>query len=355
MQWNLNVQRQIRPNTTVMLAYVGSRGIHMWYQTDDGNIVLPVAHTSAGYFWPSNIGSGTVIDPQTGRVPKSSWTADAYFHGFEAELLQRLTRNVQGQVSFTWSRCIDTSSGSAASDQYRNSLPATFWPDARTHRGPCDTNVTRNLVANAVWDVPHPKALPGVLEWATSGWQMTGIFTASSGQPFSVAISGDPMGLNSVIPFAFPDRLRGPGCGQPVNPDNPNDYIKLSCFSLPLAPANPPVACTPYGANATPAAPISGTCANKLGNAGRNGLVGPGIVNLDFSIYKSNPLKFISEKADLQFRAEAYNVFNRPDFMPPNDNFTLFDNIGNAIPSAGVIDQTTVTAREIQFALKFTW
>ena len=355
MQWNLNLQRQIRPNTTVMLAYVGSRGIHMWYQTDDGNIVLPVAHTSAGYFWPTNIASGTVIDPQTGRVPKSSWTADANFHGFEAELLQRLTRNVQGQVSFTWSRCIDTSSGSAASDQYRNSLPATFWPDARTHRGPCDTNITRNLVANAVWDVPHPKALPGVLEWATSGWQMTGIFTASSGQPFSVVISGDPMGLNSVIPFAYPDRLRGPGCGQPVNPDKPNDYIKLSCFSLPVAPASPPVACTPYGANATPAAPIAGTCANKLGNAGRNGLVGPGIVNLDFSIYKSNPLKFISEKADLQFRAEAYNVFNRPDFMPPNDNFTLYDNFGNAITSAGAIDQTTVTAREIQFALKLSW
>jgi hypothetical protein len=355
MQWNLNLQRQIRPNTTVMLAYVGSRGIHMWYQTDDGNIVRPVAHTSDGYFWPSTIGGGTVIDPQTGRVPKSSWSADSRFHGFEAELLQRLSHNVQGQVSFTWSRCIDTSSGSAASDQYRNSLPATFWLDARTHRGPCDTNITRNLVANAVWDVPHPKTLPGILEWATSGWQMTGIFTASSGQPFSVVISGDPMGLNSVIPFAYPDRLRGPGCGHPVNPDNPNNYIKLSCFSLPVAPTNPPVACTPYGANASPAAPVAGTCANKMGNAGRNGLVGPGIVNLDFSVYKSNPLKFISEKADLQFRAEGYNVFNRPDFSPPNDNFTLFDNFGNSISTAGVIDQTTVTAREIQFALKFTW
>ncbi len=352
MQWNLNVQREIRPNTTVMLAYVGSRGIHMWYQTDDGNIVLPVAHTSDGYFWPSTIGSGQLVDPQTGRVPKSSWSGDSHFHGLEAELLQRLTHNVQGQISFTWSRCIDTSSGSAASDQYRNSLPATFWPDPRTHRGPCDTNVTRNLVANAVWDIPHPKGLPSVLNWATSGWQATGIFTASSGQPFSVAITGDPMGLNSVIPFAFPDRLRGPGCANPINQDNPNNYIKLSCFSLPLAPANPPVACTPFVA-----APAGGpaTCANKLGNAGRNGLVGPGIVNLDFSVYKSNPLKFISEKADLQFRAEAYNVFNRPDFSPPNDNFNLFDNTGAAISSAGVIDQTTVTAREIQFALKFTW
>jgi hypothetical protein len=352
MQWNLNIQRQIRPNTTAMVAYVGSRGLHLWYQTDDGNIVLPIAHTSDGYFWPSNIGSGTKVDPVAGRFSLANWTADAYYHGFEAELLQRLTRGVQAQVSFTWSRCIDTSSGSAASDQYRNSLPATFWPDPRSHRGPCDTNITRNFVANAVWNISHRKNLPGILAWATGGWQASGILTMSSGQPFSVEITGDPMGLNSVIPFAFPDRLRGPGCSQPINQDNPNNYIKLGCFSLPLAPANPPVACTPFSA-----APTSGpaTCANKMGNAGRNGLVGPGIVNLDFSIYKSNPLKFISETADLQFRAEAYNAFNRPDFAPPNDFFNVFDNTGAPISSAGVIDQTTVTAREIQFALKFTW
>src|SRR6202011_1364661 len=66
MQWNLNVQRQILPNTSVMLAYVGSRGVHMWYQTDEANIVLPIAHTSQGYLWPTKnpdgTGSGTVVD-----------------------------------------------------------------------------------------------------------------------------------------------------------------------------------------------------------------------------------------------------------------------------------------------------
>jgi hypothetical protein len=355
MQWNLNVQRQIRPNTTAMIAYVGSRGIHMWSQVDDGNIVLPVAHTAAGYFWPANIGSGTLLDPSAGRFPVAMWNSDSYFHAFEAELSQRLTQGVEGQVSYTWSRCIDTGSSSAASDQYRNSLPVMFWPDSRTRRGLCDTNVSQNIVVNTMWNVPHRKSLSAVLEWATSGWQLAGIFTTSSGQPFSAVIAGDPMGLNNQIPFAFPDRLRGSGCGSLVNPGNPVNYIKLSCFSLPLTPANPPVACTPYGSKASPPAPIAGTCANKMGDAGRNELVGPGIVNLDFSIYKSNPLKFISEKADLQFRAEAYNSFNRPDFMPPNDNFTLFDQNGNAVPGAGLIDQTTVTAREIQFALKLTW
>jgi hypothetical protein len=352
MQWNVNVQRQLQTNTTVMLAYVGSRGVHMYYQTDDGNIVLPVAHTADGYFWPSAIGSGTLIDPAAGRVSKSAWSGDANYNGLETQFSRRLSHNVQGQASFTYSRCIDTTSGSVASDQYRNSLNATFWPDARTHRGPCDTNITKNFVASSVWDIPHPKSLPSVFRWMTSGWQTTGIFSASSGQPFSVVISGDPLGLNSIIPFAVPDRITGPGCNHPVNPDNPTNYINLNCFSLPLAPAHPPITCTPYGA---PGAPIAGTCANKLGNAGRNTLIGPGLVNLDFSLMKSNPLRFISEKADLQFRVEAYNVLNRPDFSPPTDNLTLYDSGGNAVSGAGTIDQTTVTAREIQVALKLTW
>ena len=354
MQWNASIQRQVKPNTTVTAAFVGSRGVHMWYQTDDGNFVAPVAHTADGYFWPSSIGSGTLIDPAAGRVSKASWSGDASYRAFEAQVSQRLSHNVQGQISFTYSSCIDTSSGSIASDQYRNSLPATFWPDAATHRGPCDTNVTRNLVASAVWNIPSPKNLHGPLHWAASDWQTTGILSASSGQPFSVVISGDPMGLNTVVPFAFPDKVNGPACNNPVNPDNVLNYIKLSCFSLPQAPASLPagLTCTPYGGSTTP---IAGTCANKLGNAGRNGLVGPGLVNLDFSVYKSNPLKFISETADLQFRAEAFNILNRPNFSPPNANFTLFDANGNAVPGAGVINQTTTTSRQIQFALKLKW
>ncbi|GAC1437281.1 MAG: hypothetical protein NVS1B11_28210 [Terriglobales bacterium] len=330
MQWNLNVQREILPNTTVMLAYVGSRGVHMWYQTDDANIVLPVQHTAAGYFWPTPIGSGTVVDPLVGRVLQADWSSDSYFHGMEAQLSQRVTHNLQGQLSYTWSRCIDTSSGSAASDQYRNSLAATLYIDPRTHRGPCDTNVTHNLVVSTVWDVPHPANLHGVAEMLAGGWQLSGIFHAATGQPFSVSIGGDPLGLNSVVPFDFPDRLGGSGCKSLVNPGNPNNYIKLQCFAFP----NPQ---------------------NRMGNAGRNELIGPGLINMDFSVYKSFPLKRISENANLQFRAETYNLFNHPDFAPPNANNTVFDGTGAPVPGAGLIDQSTMASREIQLALKFTF
>ena len=365
MQWNVNVQREIVPNTTAMLAYVGSRGIHMWYQTDDGNIVLPTK-TSAGYLWPGPIGSGTVIDPLVGRFLKADWTSDSYFHGLEAQLNQKVAHSLQGQLSYTWSRCIDTSSGSAASDQYRNSLAATLWTDPRTHRGPCDTNITHNLSLNAVWDVPHPAGLHGLAGWATSGWQVSGIFHASSGQPFSLSISGDPLGLNSAVPFDFPDRLRGSGCSSLVNSGTTlgydpvtqkEGYLKVHCFALPTAKPAIAAQCVPFGFSTNPPNPgIPGTCANLLGNGGRNELIGPGLLDTNFSIYKNTPMKRISETANLQFRAQIYNIFNHPNFSPPNDNSTLYDGgSGNLIGGAGAITQTTIPSRQIEFAVKLTF
>jgi hypothetical protein len=76
---------------------------------------------------------------------------------------------------------------------------------------------------------------------------------------------------------------------------------------------------------------------------------------MDFSIFKSFPLKHFSEAANLQFRAETYNLFNHADFAPPNANNTVFDGSGAPIPNAGLIDQTTLTSREIQLAVKFTF
>ena len=304
--------------------------IHMWYQTDDANIVLPVKHTAEGYFWPTPVGSGTVVDPAVGRVLLANWSSGEHYNGLQAALSQRMSHGVQAQVSFTWSKCIDNSSGSAASDQYRNSLAATLYTDPKAHVGLCDTNVGKNLVASTILDLPHPRTLSGVGGWAASGWQAGGIITAATGQPFSVVIGGDPLGLNSVVPFDYPDRVRGPGCGSAINPGKPNNYIKLNCFSFP----NP---------------------SNQLGNSGRNSLIGPGIVNFDFSLFKNNPLKWISESANLQFRAEIFNLLNHPNFAPPTNNNTLFDSSGNPVPGAGLIDQTTLTSREIQLALKFTF
>jgi hypothetical protein len=91
------------------------------------------------------------------------------------------------------------------------------------------------------------------------------------------------------------------------------------------------------------------------GNAGRNILIGPGTPNLDFSVFKNNFIKPISEDFDVQFRPEFFNFLNHANFAVPvtPDNVTIFDSTGVRVPGAGLL--TSTTAREIQSALELVW
>jgi hypothetical protein len=93
----------------------------------------------------------------------------------------------------------------------------------------------------------------------------------------------------------------------------------------------------------------------RAGNAGRNVVIGPGLGTVDFSLFKNNYIPKISESFNAQFRFEAFNVLNRPNFSPPTDNEFLFDQSGATIAGAGAIDLTTTTSRQLQVALKIIW
>jgi hypothetical protein len=84
-------------------------------------------------------------------------------------------------------------------------------------------------------------------------------------------------------------------------------------------------------------------------------LIGPGLSKLDFSVFKNNRVKRISENFNVQFRAEFFNILNRANFASPTDNSTVFDHLGSPISSAGLITSTQTTSRQIQFAIKFIW
>jgi hypothetical protein len=162
-------------------------------------------------------------------------------------------------------------------------------------------------------------------------------------------IGGDPLGLNSTDPWAFPDRLTGLGCtGNPVNPGNVANYIKLNCFAVPMATPDIAAQCTHF-------AVVPGSCANRVGNAGRNSVIGPGLATFDFSLFKNNYVKKISETFNAQFRAEFFNFLNRANFSTPFATEALFDPTGTPNGGAGALTQMSTPAREIQFALKLIW
>jgi hypothetical protein len=233
-------------------------------------------------------------------------------------------------------------------------------------RGLSDFSIGRTLVVSLTWQVPSLKSLSGPAAWATSGWELGGIYKASDGFPFSAtfATGADPQGLLNSDDWAFPNRLNGPGCATLTNPGNPDNYIKTQCFSVPTAPnlaffnAPAPAGCDPAFGSSKPADPNYLWCFNLRGNAGRNILIGPGTSNLDFSIFKNNFIRRVSESFNVQFRAELFNVLNRTNFNIPvmPDNTDIFDGSGTLnAGTAGKLTSTAIDSRQIQFALKFIW
>jgi Carboxypeptidase regulatory-like domain/TonB dependent receptor/TonB-dependent Receptor Plug Domain len=355
MQWNLSVQRELLPNLTAMVAYVGNRGAHQPFRSDDMDVVLPTL-TSAGYLWPVAIGKGTRLNPNFGRIETLTWASNSFFDALELQIVKRLSHGFQIQGSYTWGKAIDESSGSTHGDPFGNSISADWLFDRTLRRGPSDFNIGQNLVINYIWNLPSPKS--GYAAWVFGGWQLGGIFQTYSGLPFTPQISPDPLGTRSTLSYAFPNVV--PGCN-PINP-NPKantgplpSYLNASCFTLPTAPASMAAQCAPF--KGAPALPPGGPvyCANLLGNIGRNSVNGPGLINFDSSLFKNIPIKRISETFNAQFRVEAFNVLNRANFVAPLNNEFIFDTTGARIPTAGLMDTINGTAREIQFALKVLW
>jgi hypothetical protein len=371
MNWNLNIQRELASNVTAAIAYVGSRAVHSPFSTDDSNMVLPTL-TSLGYLWPipgtDPVATGTGgkcadgtnppcawprLNPNVGRIRATFWDNSSTYHGLQAGLAKRMSHGFQAQVSYTWSKCIDMGSGSLLGDPYANSLSSLMFFNRSGRRGVCDFNITHNFVANVLWQPPTPR-FGGVLARRTfGGWEMSGIINASTGSPFTVGIAGDPLGQNSTDPKAFASRLSGPGCSNPVNSGNINNYLKLSCFSVPLVPASFAGMCVQ--AVDTSGNKIPGTCMNLFGNSGRNRVVGPGLFNFDLAAVKNTKIEKISETFNVQFRAEFFNILNHPNFQAPLDNRILFNADGTPVSGAGAIDTTATPPRQIQFGLKVIW
>ena len=348
-QWNLNIQRQLAPGTTAMIGYVGTRGIHMWIQSDGANMVLPTL-TPLGYMWPCSqpfvqqatpqggvvnlcpdvSGTGTPINPFMGRTQQATFHGDYYYDALQSQIKKTMSHGFQIEGSYTWAKGIDTGSGSAASDQYRNSISTLLPFCPRCRRGLSDTDIRHNLTANYVWNIPTPASFGKTENAILGGWETAGILTIESGTPFTVTIPGDPLGMNNGDPFQYPDRIFGPGCATGVNPGNPTQYVKLQCFAPPKY-------------------------STLLGNEGRNSLIGPGLIGLDSSLSKNIPIPRISEAFKAQFRADFFNIINRANFTSPNDNRAIINPDGSSVSAGGQITLTNTTSRQIQFSLKFSW
>jgi hypothetical protein len=386
----------------VTLAYSGSRGIHNPWQTDDLNTVFPYK-SSAGWLFPNPVGSGCIdakgnlfgapdctgtdkllglpasfnnnptaivpgllINPQTtaAQIQSTIFQAQSWYNAMQVRVDKRMSHGFQMGGSFTWGKSMDTSSSSFAGDNYSNNIsPVIPWWDQSIDKGLSDFNVTRNIVINALWQVPTPASFSGPAGWIARGWGVGGVFEASDGTPMWPldGVDGDPMGQMNGAPIAIPDYVAG--CNLTNNSSGRHgnlQYINPNCFTNAIAPSAAFFnAAQPFGCDKSFITPGMNplTCINLLGNLGRNTIIGPGLLNVDFSAVKDNHIRALGETMNLQFRAEMFNILNRANFSAvPAGNLEALDSTGSPVGKFGRLDAPLqVPNREIQFALKLIW
>ncbi|MFN7949711.1 MAG: TonB-dependent receptor [Blastocatellia bacterium] len=334
-QWNLTVQHEILNDFTVELGYVGARGIHLPRAVEDLDIVPPISLGEHRYAFPALTSPQSVrLNTNFGRIAAELWDVNSYYHAFHAGLKKRMSHNVQMQMAYTWQKSIDTSSATFSDNEYGVTIGNPISFDTRFNRGLSDFDLRHNLTVNVLWQVPTPQNWNGLAGVVLGGWQLGSIFNVSTGTPFTVLLNSDRAG--SRMSQTRQQLGQRPNlvssCTSLVNPGNPDNYIKKECFTDPGL--------------------------GNLGNLGRNTLTGPGVTNLDFSLFKNQAITAISENFKVQFRVEMFNALNHANFaLPDVTQFTLFSGgTGTAtqtpITSAGRLTRTQTPSRQIQFGLK---
>jgi hypothetical protein len=356
LQWNLNVQRQITSDLSVTVGYIGSHGVHMLLRGDDGNMT-PHSMTSAGLFFPG----GPKVNSALGIIRYIYWGSDSFYHGLNVNVDKRMSHGLQFQLAYTWAKSIDDNSSTIAGDTFGNGLNSLFYLAPKALRGRSDFDVGQNASINVLWALPSPKSANGLAKAVVGGWQVGTIFKINTGIPTTAIIDGDPMGVGNggADGFGIPNRV--PGC-DPINHDyigSPTPvYIKASCFTLPTVPKTSPLAaqCTTFSGAPDISSTPNQYCSNLLGNAGRNTIIGPKLVNFDFSATKNNPIHRISETFNVQFRAEIFNIFNHSNLNPPLPyaGGLVFNEDGSDAKTGDIRDRST-EPRDVQFAIKVIW
>lgn len=305
-QWNFNIQRQLPGGILLEVGYYGNKLNHMWRQID-GNPAPPE---------PGNINSNrrftSTVVPQTGnvitladvvRIQKDGWSD---YNALQTKIEKRYTNGLTFIASYAWSKSIAL--GDTAGVQNEQ--------DWMADKAVSSLDMTQHFVGSAVYQLPFGHGRPTGASWSRvtnailGGWSFAPILTIDTGMPLNVTVSGSPSNTGATTSV---DRPNVVGNWQLANP-TVAEWFNTAAF----------VANAPY----------------TYGNAGRNIIRGPGLVNLDAALHKSFR---VTEKVSAQLRFEAFNLTNTPALGAPN---TVLGN-----PLFGQIT-TAGAARELQAALK---
>jgi hypothetical protein len=353
--YSLNVQWGLTPNLLAEVGYTGSQTRKLLFPVElnaarllkPGETIvynLPFAPTianSPGLFLGGNPLPGVAFDgtrvvvnantlenvnlrrPINGiqNLEVDSPAANASYNSLQASLTKRLSHGLQFVASYTFSRSIDNAALGSTINSDNQITPFTAGDQTNRSdlRAVSDFDRTHRFVLSYLWQVPKLFEKGTALGMVFNDWQMSGILTAQSGIPITVI---DPtanalQGL-SFASFAPVPLGRASLTGQPLRGSSRLQYLNPAAFRF------------------------SG---GLPGNSPRNLIRGPGQKNVDYSLTRRF---LLAEKRLLEFRAEAFNVFNFVNFANPISNLS-------AGPSFGQITRVSTAPRVLQFAVKFAF
>jgi hypothetical protein len=327
--WNVNVQREIFANTSLMIGYAGSRGEHL-LRSNDINTAAPITGADGQPFFPAG---ATRLNPAWTTVELKSSDGDSWYRALLVEARHRWSGGFMAQSSYTWSKSEDTTQASTFFSDATNGTTSAFpefIPDY--NKGLSDFHAEHNWVTNFVYDLPFARQATGITGALLGGWRIAGIINVRSGNPLTVFVQGNRSrslwqpSLGPGIGRDRPSYAPGFGPDNAVNGD-PNQWFNPAAFVL-----------QPAG---------------TFGNTGRGDFIGPNLRTVDLSFVKDSALSALGSGGRVEIRIEAFNIFNRANFGPPTlIAFTGTPDNEQPLASFGRVRNTVTTARQIQLGVR---
>lgn len=323
-EWNLTLQYAVANDWMLELAYAGNQAHRLAFTND-----------------PNRVTGGFQGVPFTRPNPYLAWVSylstsqGSNYNGVSVQVKKRFTHGYLLQGSYTFGKVLDVQDDAFAGD-FINAGTGYFGTqdvnNIRADYGRSSFDIRHRVVFNLVWDIGGFSNRGPVFRTVLGGWQVNTIFSYESGRPFTV--------FNTVADYNADggggtqgggyDRPDIPAFGNSIGCPGPDQFVR-GVFQASDFPAPNP------GPN---------------GNLGRNTFCGPNYKSVDFSLVKNFPARFLGEAGRIQFKAEAFNVFNRANLYLP-----IIDLAAASATGINTFGQSVqaFTPRELQFGLKLTW
>jgi Carboxypeptidase regulatory-like domain len=316
LQWGLQIQAQLPAGFVLDTGYVGNHGFHQFTRTDV-NLINPI--------------TGQRPLPNFGQIDAKMYNSNETFNAWQASLRRQLSSGWLLAANYMWSHALNDGSGGGGDADYPQNAACRSCEKASS-----DQDIRHALTMDTVYRLPFGRGQSYLntgrfTNALLGGWQLSAIATARSGDPVNIVLSRPAA--------AVPDGNSNPQAGTTVQRPN-------------LVPG---VSLTPAGGSTIQnwinplafSAPASGT----FGNLGRNVFRGPSHWQADIALVKSFRIR---ERFSLDFRAEAFNLFNHPQFGDPNSNLSSpsFGSITTTVNSGATGNGTP---RRCEFSIRVNY